>query len=128
MKIPEGILCFESSFGVEETTNRLVVLIQNCGITVYTRINQQKELSRAGIHSAPIEFILFGCPLSGGQIILANPLAALDLPLKALIWEDAAGKTWITYNDHTYIGARFDLDQDLTNLLNLTSLLKPSHF
>jgi uncharacterized protein (DUF302 family) len=126
MKIPEGILRFESLFGVEETTNRLVVLIQNRGITVYARINQQRELSRIGIRSAPIEFILFGNPLAGGQIILANPFAALDLPLKTLIWEDAAGKTWVTYNDQRYIATRFNLDQNLTGLLNLTCLLKSS--
>ncbi len=122
MKAPEGAISVKSPVGVEETTNRMVVFLELHGITVYTRINQQKELLRIGLESFPMEFILFGNPVTGGQVILKNAIAGLDLPLKMLIWEDCHSKTWVTYNDSQYIGKRYGLDQASVKSLDLSML------
>src|SRR5580765_1168625 len=85
---PRGVIIRPSKYSVKETINRLVIFLEQHGVTVYTRINQQSEVQKAGIDIPPMEFILFGNPKAGGPIMAENPVAALDLPLKIIAWED----------------------------------------
>lgn len=120
---PKGVIIRQSPFSVHETIDRLESLIRQRAITLYARIDQQAELQKAGLHSRPLEFILFGNPKGGGPVMLENPLAALDLPLKLIAWEDEQNKMWVAYNNITYIGERYKLSAEVVSVLRLDGLV-----
>lgn len=120
---PKGVVIRQSPFSVHETIDRLESLIRQRDITLYARIDQQAELQKVGLHSRPLVFILFGNPKGGGRVILDNPLAALDLPLKIIAWEDEQNKVWVAYNSITYIGERYKLSADVVSLLRLGGIV-----
>lgn len=122
MSQPKGIVMRESIYSVNETINRCVLLLQKKGATIYARINQQAEAHGAGISIKPIEFILFGNPAAGGAIMATNPLAALDLPLKIICWEDRLNKVWLAYNDSLYIEERYGLEHKENSPINIEPL------
>jgi uncharacterized protein (DUF302 family) len=73
----------------------------------------------------PTQLLIFGSPKGGTPLMLASPLSAIDLPLKALAWQDAAGKVWLSYNDAQYLKARHALPEDiLAPISNLNSLIQ----
>src|SRR5580692_4156146 len=96
----------------QETIDRLVILLEGHKATVYARINQQSEVHNAGKEIPALEFILFGNPRAGGRIMVENPIAALDLPLKIIVWEDAEKKVWLAYNKASYLEERYALPHD----------------
>ena len=104
---PKGINVRRSSYSVKETIDRLQQFLLQHGATVYARINQQNEANNVGINLLPLEFILFGNPKAGGPLMKENPLAALDLPLKIIAYEDEQGNVWIAYNEAKYIEERY---------------------
>jgi uncharacterized protein (DUF302 family) len=119
----QGIKIRTSPFGVKETIDRLVIFLEKHGATVYTRINQQNEVRHSGREIAPVEFILFGNPANGGAIMAANPLAALDLPLKIIAWENEEKMVSVAYNDPVYIQHRYTLCPKLVAAMNLAPLI-----
>ena len=124
MMSPEGIIIRSSPLNVKETVDRLVIFLQDHGVTLYARINQQEELHRVGIVITPLEFILFGNPRTGGKILSVNLVAALDLPLKIISWEDADHRVWVAYNDARYLGKRYSLANKVVDSLNLDILIE----
>jgi uncharacterized protein (DUF302 family) len=116
---PTGITIRPSNYTVKETTDRLVVFLQQHGATVYARINQQSELNNAGLKIRPLEFILFGNPKEEGPVMIENPISALDLPLKIIAWEDGSKQVWLAYNDADFIEERYSLPQTLMGPLDL---------
>jgi uncharacterized protein (DUF302 family) len=120
----QGIITRTSPFEVKETTDRLVIFLEKNGATVYSRINQQNEVRHSGRELPPIEFILFGNPANGGAIMAMNPLAALDLPLKILVWEGEDKVVKVAFNDAAYIQNRYELPARLTASLDLTHLIE----
>ena len=118
-----GIITRKSPYPVKETINRLEEFLLQHGATVYARIDQQAEVNKAGADLLPLEFILFGNPKAGGPIMAANPLAALDLPLKVIAWQDAQQQVWVAYNEAGYIKDRFALRDDLIAPLNLDPVI-----
>ena len=120
---PKGFVIRQSPFSVFETIGRLESLIRQRDSTLYTRIDQQAELQKAGFHSRPLIFILFGNPEVGGPVILENPLAALDLPLKVIAWEDVQNDVWVAYNSITYIAERYNLSAEFVSKLRLDGLV-----
>ncbi|BAU52215.1 DUF302 domain-containing protein [Mucilaginibacter gotjawali] len=123
METSRGITLYKSRHSVREIIDRLETLVQAHGATVYARIDQQAELRKAGLEIPPLEFILFGNPKAGGQVILENPMAALDLPLKIIAWEDHKRNVFIAYNDEAYITERYGLTQIANSPLNLDTLV-----
>lgn len=121
---PKGIIVRQSKFKVKQTIDQLAVILQAHGATVYVRIDQQAELKKVGEKIPPLEFLLFGNPRGGGPIMAENPLAALDLPLKVIAWEDGKANSWIAYNDAAYIRGRYDLPAALVSPLAFDHLLK----
>jgi uncharacterized protein (DUF302 family) len=119
---PRGVIIRPSKYSVKETMDRLVGFLEQHGVTVYTRINQQSELQKAGIAIPPLEFILFGNPKAGGPIMAENPLVALDLPLKIIAWEDTEKKVWYAFNEAAYLGERYSLPQSLVSVLDLNAV------
>jgi uncharacterized protein (DUF302 family) len=120
---PSGVVIHSSQYTVKETIDRLVVFLQQHGATIYARINQQSEVHNAGLKIDPLEFILFGNPRAGGLVMIENPIAAIDLPLKIIAWEDEKNKVWIAHNDAAYIEERHSLPPVLMALLDLEPLI-----
>ena len=120
---PKGITIRPSQYSVKETIDRLQEFLKHQGITIYARINQQAEVNKIGQDLLPLEFILFGNPKVGGPIMAENPVAALDLPLKIIAWEDDQQKVWVGYNDGEYIRERYSLPDKISAVLNLDPLL-----
>ena len=120
---PKGITIRSSPWSVKETIDRLVVVLEEHKATIYARINQQSEVHNAGKEIPPLEFILFGNPKAGGLIMAENPIAALDLPLKIIAWEDAAKSVWLAYNNASYLEERYALSHDVMQPVNLDPLI-----
>jgi uncharacterized protein (DUF302 family) len=119
----KGVTIRQSPFSVKETIDRLASFLQQHGATIYARIDQQAELQKAGLNIPPLEFIMFGNPKAGGPIMVENPLAALDLPLKVIAWEDDRKNVSIAYNDTFYIEERYSLVHNENSPLKLDSLI-----
>src|ERR1700760_911953 len=116
---PEGVNIYPSKYSVKETIDRLQQFLEQHGATIYTRIDQQDELRKAGQTIAPLEFILFGNPKAGGVLMAQSPLTALDLPLKMIAWEDDNSNVWVACNDAKYIENRYNLPHNENTPLNL---------
>jgi len=129
---PKGVIIHPSPYPVKETIDRLVTFLQQHGATIYARINQQDELQKTGQKIPPLEFLLFGNPKAGGPIMIENPVAALDLPLKVIAWEDDQMNVYVAYNEQQYIEERYSLLHKENSPLNLGNLiamvLKPGSF
>jgi uncharacterized protein (DUF302 family) len=112
MKTGEGIISKASKYSVPETLDRVDALLQSKGIKIFVRVDHSGEAEKVGLKMAPTQLLIFGNPKGGTPIMLAAPTAAIDLPLKALAWQDADGKVWLSYNDPEYIKKRFGLTDD----------------
>jgi uncharacterized protein (DUF302 family) len=120
-----GIVRLAARHGVTATVDKLESLLREQSILVFARIVFSADAARAGLTMRPEELLIFGNPKGGTPLMQAEPLAGLDLPLKALIYEDAAGKTWIAYNDPAYIIRRHGLPPTLAaNLAALIPLIE----
>jgi uncharacterized protein (DUF302 family) len=102
-----------SPSSVSETVARLTGILGSKGLKVFAVIDQSAEASQVGLKLRDTTLVLFGNPAAGTPVMVAAPLAALDLPLKVLIWDDA-GQTKVTYYGPAALAARYDLDADLT--------------
>jgi uncharacterized protein (DUF302 family) len=120
---PGGITIRKSPYSVKDTIDRLVIFLEGHKATIYARINQQSEVRSAGKEIPALEFILFGNPRAGGPIMAENPIAALDLPLKIIAWEDAAKSVWLAYNKASYLEERYALPHYLMQPLDLDPLV-----
>jgi len=120
---PNGVITRQSPYTVTETIDRLQTFLQQHGATIYARIDQQAEVQKAGQTLLPLQFILFGNPKAGGPIMAQKPIAALDLPLKIIAWQDAENKVWLAYNDAQYIEERYDLTHNENSPLKLDGLI-----
>jgi uncharacterized protein (DUF302 family) len=98
---------------VKETVSRLTDILTAKGLKVFAVIDQSAEASQVGQQLRETTLVLFGSPAAGTPVMLAAPLAALDLPLKVLIWDDA-GVTKVSYYGPAALAARYDLNADLT--------------
>ena len=109
-----GIVQIPSQHSVPETLDRLERLLAERGIFVFARIRFSDDAARAGLTMRPEQMLLFGNPKAGTALMQSIPLSGIDLPLKALAWEDSTGKTWLAYNAPDYIVRRHGLDGSLT--------------
>jgi uncharacterized protein (DUF302 family) len=112
--LPEnGMVHLGSPYSVPETLKRLESLLQSRGLTVFAHIDHSGEAEKVGMKMHPTQLIIFGSPKGGTPVMLASPTLAIDLPLKALVWEDAVGKVWLTYNSADYLKQRHNIPDDL---------------
>ena len=102
----DGVVTVQSSHDVPVTADRLENLLQNKGMTVFNRIDQSAGAKGVGIELRPTVLVVFGNPKVGSPLMQCSQTAAIDLPQKALIWEDGDGKTFISYNDPAYVKKR----------------------
>ena len=108
-----GIITHPSPYSVPETLDRLEALLQTKNIKVFTRVDHSGEAEKAGLHMPPTQLLIFGNPKGGTPIMLAAPLSGIDLPLKALAWQDGEGEVWLSYNDPQYLKSRFSLPDEI---------------
>jgi uncharacterized protein (DUF302 family) len=123
MKKAVGVLIRQSSAAVKETMDRFEEFLIKRGAIIYARIDQRAEALKAGLDLLPLEYLLFGNPVKGAQLMQTNPLIALDLPLKLIVWTDGEGKTWVAFNDGLFISSRYDMLMDQDSPLNLDPLV-----
>ena len=107
---PDGMIKLKSSNSVPETINKLEKAISEKGMTVFKRVDHADGARKAGMNLRPTELLIFGNPKVGTPLMLCAQTAALDLPQKALAYEDKAGQVWLVYNDPTYIAQRHDIE------------------
>ena len=108
-----GIVSVPSSHSVDETVRRVRETVQARGIALFALIDHSGEAEKVGMKMRPAKLLIFGSPKAGTPLMLAAPTIALDLPLKILVWEDAQGKVWLTYNSPEYLQQRHGVPQDL---------------
>ena len=120
-----GVVRIASSHSVAETVARLEGLLKERGVIVFARIDFSGDAARAGLTMRPEQMLVFGNPKAGTPLMQAEPAAGLDLPIKALVFEDAAGRTWVAWNDPQYIVRRHGLQASLAaNLAAVVPLIE----
>jgi uncharacterized protein (DUF302 family) len=102
----EGLTTIPSRFGPKETMDRLVAEISAKGMSVFARIDHAAGAAQVGLTLRPAELIIFGNARGGTPLMQSAQTVGIDLPLKALVWQDAAGKTWLSYNEPSWIARR----------------------
>jgi uncharacterized protein (DUF302 family) len=100
---------------VRETLDRLQKEIRSKGLTIFAHIDHGANAEGAGLKMQEAQVLIFGSPKSGTPLMLASPLLALELPLRALIWQDYIGKVWVSYTDPSYLARRFAIPDNLVN-------------
>jgi len=108
-----GLIHLSSSYSVVETAKRLEASLLAHGVTIFCRIDHSGEAEKVGLHMPPTQLLIFGSPKAGTPLMLASPTVAIDLPLKALIWQDAGGKVWLSYNSPEYLQQRHNFPPEL---------------
>jgi uncharacterized protein (DUF302 family) len=105
----EGVVTIASTSGPKETIARLKARIQSQGIELFAEIDHAKNAATVSLSLRPSTVLIFGHAKAGTPLMQAKQAAALDLPLRALVWEDAEGRTWISYIDPVWIARRHGL-------------------
>jgi uncharacterized protein (DUF302 family) len=106
----QGVLTrLESKFPVKETADRLAKALEEKGLKVAARVDHAAGAKAAGLEMPATEVVMFGNPKLGTPLMLANPEVAIELPMKALIWQDKAGKVWLGYVPPDALKTRFAL-------------------
>ena len=105
----EGMIDVESAYGVEETADRLDNVLKEKGMTIFNRVKHSDAAKNAGVELRHTELIIFGNPKAGSPLMKCLQSVAIDLPQKALIWKDSAGRVWISYNNPRYLEKRHNI-------------------
>jgi uncharacterized protein (DUF302 family) len=108
-----GLVQIGSHYSVEETVSRLQSAFASKGLQVFAVIDHSDEAEKVGLKMRPTKVVIFGSPKGGTPLMVAAPSLAIDLPLKALVAEDAAGKVSVTYNDPEYLKERHGVPEEL---------------
>ena len=105
----DGVINVPSAFNVEETADRMESILKEKGMTIFNRIKHSEGAGKVGIELRYTELIIFGNPKVGSPLMKCQQSVAIDLPQKALIWEDDKAKVWISYNDPRYLEKRHNI-------------------
>jgi len=118
-----GFITVACRLSVDETVQKLEGLLQAKGVKLFAAIDHSGEAENAGMSMRPTKLLIFGNPKAGTPLMIASPSIAIDLPLKILVWEDAGGKTQISYNAPAYLQARHNLPAELVRTLEAVEAL-----
>lgn len=102
----DGLVEVKSPDSVKDTMNRLEKIVKQRGLTVFARIDHAAGASKVGKSLRPTELLIFGNPKGGTPLMMCAQTTGIDLPLKVLVWEDAAKQVWLGYNDPAYLAKR----------------------
>ncbi|HTV66169.1 MAG TPA: DUF302 domain-containing protein [Bryocella sp.] len=118
-----GLIHLASKHSVDETMQRLEQLLGQKGVMIFARIDHSGEAAKVGLEMRPTKLLIFGSPKAGTPLMQAAPTVAIDLPLKALFWQDAEGNVWLTYNDPAYLQQRHGIPAELVpNIAGVSGL------
>src|SRR6202048_980379 len=105
----DGLITLPGSHGPKETMNRFEAEVKAKGMTVFARIDHAAGAAAAGMSLRPTELLIFGNAKGGTPLMQSTQTIGIDLPLKALVWQDASGNTWLSYNDPSWLAKRHGL-------------------
>jgi uncharacterized protein (DUF302 family) len=105
----DGLVTRSSSHGPKDTMERLKAAVEARGMRVFARIDHTAGAAEAGLSLRPTEVLIFGSATAGTPLMQSVQATGIDLPLKALVWQDAAGVTWLSYNDPAWLAKRHDV-------------------
>ena len=114
----QGLTTIQSRFGPKDTMNRLEAAVQAKGMTVFARIDHAAGASAAGLSLRPTEVLIFGNAKGGTPLMNSVQTIGLDLPLKALVWQDTSGDTWLSYNDPAWLAKRHGVGAEAELVVN----------
>ena len=121
----EGLVTLPSSFVAKDTMDKLEAAVKAKSLTVFARIDHAAGAAAVGMPLRPTELLIFGNARGGTPLMQAHQAAGIDLPLKALVYEDATGKVWLAYNDPHWIAERHGLGANQNATIDaITTLLK----
>lgn len=118
-----GLVTLASAYGPRETMDRLEAELIVKGVRIFARIDHAAGATEAGLSLRPTEVLIFGNARAGTPLMQSVQSIGIDLPLKALVWQDGTGTTWLSYNDPAWLAARHDVPADPTVLGNMSALL-----
>ena len=108
----DGLITLRSSYGPKETMNRLETEVKAKGLTIFARIDHAAGAAEVGLSLRPTELLIFGNAKGGTPLMQAVQTIAIDLPLRVLVWQDASGNTWLSYNDPNWLAKRHGLGHE----------------
>ena len=106
----DGLTTLRSSFGPKDTMDKLEAAVKAKGMTVFARIDHAAGAAEVGLSLRQTEVLIFGNARGGTPLMQAEQTIGIDLPLKALVWQDASGTTFVSYNDPAYLARRHGVD------------------
>jgi uncharacterized protein (DUF302 family) len=118
-----GMVAKASGHSVDETVGKLTAMLQAKGVTLFAVVDHSGEAAKVGMKMPNTKLLIFGSPKAGTPLMLAAPSVAIDLPLKILVAEDAAGKVWISYNSPEYLKERHGLPEELVANIAVVEVL-----
>ena len=120
----DGLITIKSAFGPAETMKRLEAEVKAKGLTVFAHINHAEGASAVGLSLRPTDLLIFGNAKGGTPLMQSMQTIGIDLPLKALVWQDEKGTTWLSYNDPGVLAHRHGVGEDTKPVVNaLTAAL-----
>jgi uncharacterized protein (DUF302 family) len=120
-----GIIDVPSRYSVPETLERLEAILKEKGITVFALVDHSGEAEKSGLKMRPTQLLIFGSPKGGTPLMVAAPRLAIDLPLKALAWQDEHGQVWLSYNSPEYLQQRHGFPTELVrNIAGIGALIQ----
>jgi uncharacterized protein (DUF302 family) len=108
----DGLITLRSSYAPKDTMNRLETEVKAKGFTVFARIDHATGAADAGLSLRPTELLIFGNAKGGTPLMQSVQTIGIDLPLKALVWQDSSGNTWLSYNDPNWLVKRHSLGNE----------------
>jgi|SRR5271156_2072016 len=120
-QLPEnGLIHLKCKHSAVDTVARLEATLQTKGLPILAKIDHSGDAAKAGLTMPTTRLFIFGNAKSGTPLMIATPTIAIDLPLKALIWEDTDGQVWLSYNSPDYLKKRHGIPENL--LKNITGI------
>lgn len=113
----DGLITISSAFSAEETMRRLEAEVRAKGMTVFARIDHAAGASEAGLSLRPTDLLIFGAAKGGTPLMQAAQTIGIDLPLKALVSQDEEGRTYLSYNDPSFLARRHGINDDRVKLV-----------
>jgi len=110
--IADGLVTTQSGFGPRETMDRLEQAVRAKSMAIFARIDHAAGAAQAGLALRPTEVLIFGNAKAGTPLMQSSQTIGIDLPLKALVWQDEAGNTWVSYNDPRWLTKRHGLGHE----------------
>jgi uncharacterized protein (DUF302 family) len=123
MNAVDGLITLPSNFGARETMERLAAGIASLNLQVFARIDHAAGAAEVALTLRPTTLIIFGNARGGTPLMEARQTAGIDLPLKALVWEDEGGKTWLSYNEPAWMEQRHGLANATVVVNKLSAML-----